>query len=70
MKGDTNMKAFFEEYGLAIVAIIVIAAIIAIAITTSTKGKTDMESAYTKFTNQANSAVDQNSSITGSTDVE
>lgn len=51
------MKAFFEEYGLAIVIIIVVAALIALAVYVSDNGTKAMTSDYDNFTSKANAVV-------------
>lgn len=59
------MKAFFEEYGLAIVIIIIIAALIGLSVYTANNGKKDMTQTYTNFTDKANQTIDTYMNIDG-----
>lgn len=54
------MKAWLEEYGLIIVGIIVVAALVALAVYTSTKGQKNAAGAFNGFTNKSNTILDKN----------
>lgn len=51
------MKTFMEEYGLIIVAILVVAALIALAVAFNTKSSKNANTAIDKFTTDANQAI-------------
>lgn len=53
------MKAFFEEWGLTIVVVIVLMVLIGVAVRSSRKGGDSMENTYNKVTEKANKFVDE-----------
>lgn len=53
------MKTFMEEYGLIIVAILVVAALIALAVAFNTKSTKNANEAIDKFTTKSNAAIDK-----------
>lgn len=53
------MKAFFEEYGLIIVVIIVIAVLISIAIIQSRKGGNQINKTFDDFSTHAEDIVNE-----------
>lgn len=53
------MKAFFEEYGLAIVIVVVVGVLIGVAVVSSDKGKTKMNDTYDKFNEQSDKVIDK-----------
>lgn len=59
------MKTFMEEYGLIIVAILVVAALIALAVAFNTKSSSNANNAIDNFTTNANSAIDSAQSGAG-----
>lgn len=64
------MKTFMEEYGLIIVAILVVAALIALAVVFNQKSSTNVNNAFDSFTTNANQAIEdaQGGSGSSSTD--
>jgi FtsZ-interacting cell division protein ZipA len=60
------MKAWLEEYGLIIVGIIVVAALVALAVYTSTKGQKNAAGAFNGFTNKSNTILENNGVTTNS----
>lgn len=63
------MKSFLEEYGLIIVAIIVVAALIALAVTFSQQAKQKATANFETFTEKADTIVEteMNNAGTGNT---
>lgn len=59
------MKTFMEEYGLIVIAVIVVAALIVLAVNFSKTASTNANNAFDKFNDKANAALD--STNTGST---
>lgn len=53
------MKTFMEEYGLIIVGILVVAALIGLAVNFSNDAKTNSTNAIDTFNKSANSYIDQ-----------
>lgn len=53
------MKTFMEEYGLIIVGILVVAALIGLAVNFSQDAKANSDKAIKTFTDSANSYIDQ-----------
>lgn len=53
------MKAFFEEWGLTIVVVIVLMVLIGVAVRSSRSGGKKMEETYTKVTEKADKFVDE-----------
>lgn len=53
------MKAFFEEYGLTIVIVIVLAILIGVAVRSGRKGSNEMKKTYDNFTSKATNFVDE-----------
>lgn len=53
------MKTFMEEYGLIVVAILVVAALIGLAVSFNKKASTNSNSSIEKFNNKANSYIDE-----------
>lgn len=51
------MKSFMEEYGLIIVAILVVAALIALAVAFNAKSSKNANEAIDRFTDKANTAI-------------
>ena len=54
------MKAWLEEYGLIIVGIIVVAALVALAVYTSSTGQKKAAGAFNGFTNKADGILNEN----------
>lgn len=64
MEGEIcTMKSFLEEYGLIIVAIIVIAALIALSLYFKTTASNKAVTQFDKFMEQAETAADTDSTI-------
>lgn len=59
------MKTFMEEYGLIIVAILVVAALIALAVRFNAKSSKNADTAIDQFTNSANQAITNAQGNTG-----
>ena len=53
------MKTFMEEYGLIIVGILVVAALIGLAVNFSQDAKRNSESSIKKFNDKANTYIDK-----------
>lgn len=51
------MKTFMEEYGLIIVAILVVAALVALAVAFNVKSSKNANDAIDTFTQKANTAI-------------
>ena len=51
------MKAFLEEYGLTLVAVIVVALLLSIAVFFGTSAKSNIESIFNAFNENARQAV-------------
>lgn len=52
------MKTFMEEYGLIVVAILVVAALIGLAVTFNKDASKNSKSSIEKFNNKANTYID------------
>lgn len=59
------MKTFMEEYGLIIVAILVVAALIALAVRFNAKSSKNADDAINEFTNKATTAINSAQTNTG-----
>lgn len=65
------MKTFMEEYGLIVVSVIVVAAIIVLAVNFSKDASTNANKAFDKFNEKAQSALDStNAGTTGGTNTD
>ena len=53
------MKTFMEEYGLIVVAILVVAALIGLAVNFSQDAKKNSEASIKKFNEKANTYIDK-----------
>lgn len=53
------MKTFMEEYGLIVVAILVVAALIGLAVSFNKKASTNSNTSIDKFNNKANTYIDE-----------
>ena len=53
------MKTFMEEYGLIVVAILVVAALIGLAVNFSQDAKKNSEASIKKFNEKANNYIDE-----------
>ena len=53
------MKTFMEEYGLIVVAILVVAALIGLAVSFNKKASTNSNDSIDKFTNKANNYIEE-----------
>ena len=53
------MKTFMEEYGLIVVAILVVAALIGLAVSFNKKASTNSNSSIDKFNDKANTYIDE-----------
>lgn len=62
------MKAFLEEYGLVVVIVIVIGALLIAANTVSTVGTASLENTVTKFSNHSETRLD--SALNGTSNTE
>lgn len=61
------MKAFFEEWGLTIVVVIVLMVLIGVAVRSSRSGGAKMEETYNKVTEKADKFVEEAMSEQGAT---
>lgn len=53
------MKTFMEEYGLIVVAILVVAALIGLAVSFNTTATTNSNDSIKKFNDKANTYIDK-----------
>lgn len=53
------MKTFMEEYGLIVVAILVVAALIGLAVSFNKKASTNSNTSIDKFNDKANTYIDE-----------
>ncbi len=53
------MKAFLEEYGLDVVVIIVVAALLGVGLIVAKKGSKGLENTFNRFTDKAEEAMNK-----------